>query len=365
MLDNHIELINTGLAQALEPLHELGHSTECGHPGLTSFAQIAGIADLRGLYKLINNYILSGGKRIRPLTYLLVYEGYAGAETDLKKVLPGALALELMHNFALIHDDLIDRSITRRGHAALQVSFSSYLAENGRPSDSGPDLAILAGDIVYSLALENCLKLEPELPNRDAAIHELLSTAVRTGCGAFNEIWLRSGSGVLGEEEILRLYNEKTANYSFACPLKMGALLAGADCTEINKLGEFARLVGQAYQIYDDIKDMKAIIINLPTAHSTHLRELRTMLPYHYLYSTGSDRDRKIMSCALRGETSLHRKFMEILDKSPACDMASVQAEDLLNTAREIFDSLKTNQTVAERINSLLLKFFNAETSAV
>ncbi|MDO8580961.1 MAG: polyprenyl synthetase family protein, partial [Candidatus Omnitrophota bacterium] len=106
------------------------------------------------LYESIREFSLRKGKRIRPLLLILSYKGYCPPE---KKIAPSlyyaSTCIELLHNFMLIHDDIIDRSHLRRGKPTLHILLGK-IVKTKEQEKLGYDLGIIAGDIVYALAID-------------------------------------------------------------------------------------------------------------------------------------------------------------------------------------------------------------------
>ncbi|NQT28337.1 MAG: polyprenyl synthetase family protein, partial [Candidatus Omnitrophica bacterium] len=183
------------------------------------------------LLKSITNFILRDGKRIRPALFIIGYEGFS--KTRAPGLYQSALSVELLHDFFLIHDDIIDKSDTRRGKPSLHKVFDKFLAKHKNIKFNGQDLAIVAADIVYALAIKAFLSIKEESQRKEKALQKFIKSAVHTGCGEFIE--LLSGIKKIGEvnkKDIYKIYDYKTAHYTFASPLSMGAILAGAKQAE-------------------------------------------------------------------------------------------------------------------------------------
>lgn len=206
------------------------------------------------LYESIREFSLREGKRIRPLLLILSYLGYSpkGRKTP-ASLYKASTCIEFLHNFMLIHDDIIDCSDLRRGKPTLhRVLRKAARCEN--PDKLGQDLAIIAGDIVYALAIDAFLSIDEEPARKERALKYFIQTAAFTAMGEF----IDTVHGVerlenIREEDVFLNYSLKTARYTFDCPLVTGAILAGAKEKEIRWLAEFGLHIGQAFQIQDDI----------------------------------------------------------------------------------------------------------------
>jgi len=206
------------------------------------------------LYHSIREYCLREGKRIRPLLLILSYLGYCPSN---KKVTPSlynaSTCIELLHNFMLIHDDIIDRSNLRRGRPTMHKMLAN-IVKTKEPDKLGSDLAIIAGDIVYALAIDAFLSIDENPIRKERALKYFVQTAAFTAMGEF----IDTIHGVdkltkVHERDVFLNYTLKTARYTFDCPLVTGAILAGAPQEDIDRLSRLGILVGQAFQIQDDI----------------------------------------------------------------------------------------------------------------
>lgn len=177
--------------------------------------------------------VLGGGKRLRPL---LTMESARASDGEARKALPFACAIELIHNFSLVHDDLpaMDNDDTRRGKPTCHKKF-------------GEDIAILAGDALLNLAFGMLAKSKHK---RNSEIISLVSDAV----GAENMI----GGQVLDlnhSRTVKRKINAMKTASLMAVSCEIGAVAANAGRTDAKRLGQFGRNLGLAFQIADDIED--------------------------------------------------------------------------------------------------------------
>ena len=161
--------------------------------------------------------------------------------------------VELLHNFMLIHDDIIDRSDLRRGKATMHKLLEKA-AKTEEQKKLGSDLAIITGDIVYASAIDAFLSINEDLKRKERALKYFIQTAVFTAMGEFIDT-LHGVEKInkVKEKDILLNYTLKTARYTFDCPLVVGAILAGAGNEDIKNLSRLGLLIGQAFQIQDDI----------------------------------------------------------------------------------------------------------------
>ncbi|MDQ1275874.1 MAG: geranylgeranyl diphosphate synthase, type [Euryarchaeota archaeon] len=192
------------------------------------------------LYKASRYLVDAGGKRLRPAVLILAAEAVG---SNLKSVLPAAVAVELVHNFTLIHDDIMDKDDIRRGMPAVHVKW-------------GEAGAILAGDTLYSKAFEILSKVESE-PVRVLKSMDILSKTCTEICeGQWLDMDFETRKKVT-EYEYLEMVEKKTS-VLYAAAAKIGAILGGASDEVAEALSEYGRLIGIGFQMYDDVLDMTA-----------------------------------------------------------------------------------------------------------
>lgn len=196
----------------------------------------------------------AGGKRVRPRLVLAVHRAYGGA--DLDAAVATAAAFELLHTAFLMHDDVIDHDDVRRGLPNVTGRFAAEAraqgAETGRAQEYGEASAILAGDLLISAAHRMIAALDLP-PDRREALLDLVDECVfLAAAGEHADVRFALGAAPAATE-ILAMIENKTACYSFSAPLRAGAILAGADKSEVGHLGEIGRDLGVAFQLRDDV----------------------------------------------------------------------------------------------------------------
>lgn len=226
----------------------------------------------RGLYQPIDYILQIGGKRIRPVVALL--SGKIFGDHDLSRTMPVALAVEVFHNFTLVHDDIMDNSPIRRGQPTVHEKWDV-------------NTGILSGDLMLIRAyqhLANC-------PNT-AAFPELLSTFNRVATGVCEgqqydvDFEVRSDVSI---EEYLKMIELKTA-VLLGGAMELGALAAGASREDADHLYAFGRLTGLAFQLQDDLLDtFGATETTGKLTGNDIIRNKKTFLFLHALELIGQD----------------------------------------------------------------------------
>jgi geranylgeranyl pyrophosphate synthase len=187
----------------------------------------------------------AGGKRIRPALCFWAFRAAGGGEDD--PIVPACAALELLHTAALVHDDLMDRDAERRGVDATHVRFAKEAPVGVDPDAFGKAAAVLVGDLALVLS-ERLLRTSRFGTGRlEAAMARFDRMRAEMAAGQFLDV---SGSG-----DRARVRALKTGSYTAEGPVMIGAALAGAGPQAEGPLRVFGRLVGEAFQLRDDLAD--------------------------------------------------------------------------------------------------------------
>ncbi len=275
----------------------------------------------RYLYGPLAEYSANAGKRHRPLICLLACEAVGG---DPARAMASAAAIEHFHTAALIHDDIEDASQTRRGEPCLHVR-------------EGDGLAINAGDLALSLVTGTVV----DDPNLDDAtklrvLKELVEMTTRTIEGQALDIgWARDDRFDLTAEDYLLMANHKTAFYSGAVPLAVGAIVGGGTDTQIATLRAFGMATGLAFQIQDDVLNLVGTREATKKDFRSDITEgKRTLVAVHALHNA-EQRDRllTLLSSRTTDDAELD-EAVEIMRRAGSIDYANAFAEKLVVEAK-------------------------------
>jgi geranylgeranyl diphosphate synthase type II len=187
------------------------------------------------LYEPVDYIMSLGGKRIRPVLTLLANELFGG---DVQTAIKPALAMEMFHNFTLLHDDLMDNARLRRGQPTVHEKWNS-------------STAILSGDVMLVLAYD--LFLEVDKNALPAVLHLFNETAKKVCEGQQLDMMFENEETVTLDAYI-EMTGLKTAALLAGC-LKMGALLANSAVADAENIYRFGYLAGIAFQLQDDLLD--------------------------------------------------------------------------------------------------------------
>ena len=184
-------------------------------------------------------YIIGlGGKRVRPLLTLVGCDLF---DVNPNHAIQSALAVELFHNFSLIHDDILDKAPLRRGNTTIHEKWNT-------------DIAILSGDGMMVKAFDELCKSNP------VHIHDLLKLFSKTAlevCEGQQYDMNFETQLVVSVNEYINMITFKTA-VLLGCSLQMGSICANANTTNQNHIYEFGKNIGIAFQILDDVLDVYA-----------------------------------------------------------------------------------------------------------
>jgi geranylgeranyl pyrophosphate synthase len=202
--------------------------------------------------------LAAGGKRVRPLLTLLC--AGRGLQAD-ERVLRGAAAVELLHMATLVHDDVLDRAELRRGHPTVAHRY-------------GPAVAVSAGNYLLARAFTELVGA-----GDPSAVDLFSATAVGLSEG---EVLQRAEARdvTVGVAQYLRRCEHKTADL-FAAACSLGALLSG-EKEAARAVGEFGRLIGLAFQVFDDILDCSGDQVTTGKRPGTDVRDGTVTLPMIY-----------------------------------------------------------------------------------
>lgn len=189
----------------------------------------------QNLYDPINYMLSLGGKRLRPVLTLMACDLFGG---DIRKALPAALAVEVFHNFTLVHDDIMDNAPIRRGKPTVHEKWNSTVA-------------ILSGDLMMIKAIDLLCAVES---NRLKELIADFNKAAAEVCEGQQLDMNFETEKEVSSAAYIEMITLKTA-VLLGTSLKLGAVVAGASDEDANHLYEFGKHIGIAFQIQDDILD--------------------------------------------------------------------------------------------------------------
>ncbi len=269
----------------------------------------------------------AGGKMLRPSLSLITAEAVGGQK---ESALKAGSAIELIHTFSLIHDDIMDQDDMRRGMPSVHKVW-------------GDDVAILAGDTLFSKAFETIINSNQELAS-PAQINHALST-VADACvkiceGQALDMGFEDRFDVT-ENEYMEMIFKKTGAL-IAAATKVGAIMGGASDEVIDAMYEYGRLIGLAFQIQDDYLDIASDEETLGKPIGSDIGKGKmTIIAINGLASAGEDSEKllEILKDTDNSQEDIDLAI-EILTKCGAIDYARNLALDSVSQAKEVLEIL-------------------------
>jgi geranylgeranyl diphosphate synthase type I len=226
------------------------------------------------LYEASQYLPSAGGKRIRPFLTMVSCESLTG---DAQKALPFAAGVELMHNFTLVHDDIMDHSLLRRNLPAVHVKF-------GEPA------AILAGDLLFAKSFEAILGTFVDFSMFKQLQQDFINCVIAICEGQQLDIEFEQRK-IVTEQEYLDMISKKTGAL-FELSAKAGGLIGGGNPQEVAALQTYGMAMGLAFQIWDDYLDMSSTTTTLGKDIGNDIRNgKKTLIAVHCLsHATGKEK---------------------------------------------------------------------------
>jgi geranylgeranyl diphosphate synthase type I len=212
-------------------------------------------ADLEPVAAAARAFVLDGGKRLRPLFAYWGWRAVQDEAADDAGLITAAASLELLHACALVHDDVMDASLTRRGKRSAHAEFAALHRSagwDGDPDVFGTAAAILLGDLLLSWA--DAMYATAPIPAGTAASARHVYDEMRqlVMAGQYLDV-LTQARGEFSADEALRVIEFKTSKYTVEGPLHLGAAIGGAPPEVFAALSDYGRPLGEAFQLRDDI----------------------------------------------------------------------------------------------------------------
>ncbi len=290
------------------------------------------------LYQASTHLIRAGGKRLRP-TLLLLSTRVAGGNED--QALPAAAAIEILHNFTLVHDDVMDMDEFRRGVPTVHKVW-------------GIPTAIIAGDLLFSKSFEAILKLTSNGVSIERVVEAaeiLAKTASTIAEGQAMDMSFEDRLDVTEEEYFTMIY-KKTA-VLFEASTKIGALIAEAPNDVIKYLAEYGRKIGLAFQIQDDILGIMGEEKKVGKPVGSDIREgKKTIIIINALKNASPSEKEKLLD-ALGNRKIGREKIEEIVDllkKLGSIDYAKQYATKFSNEAIAALNAIETKDSDAKKM---------------
>jgi len=284
----------------------------------------------RWLYRVARVYPSRAGKALRPALCVATSRAFGGSDSQ---IVPVAVAIELLHNAFLVHDDIVDGSERRRGRPTLQSEFGVGLALN-----AGDALAVLSNGVLR----RHAARIDGALAER--LLQEFDAMALRTLEGQATELgWRQDGVQELDPEDYLDLIMHKTCWYTTVHPLRVGALVGSAGSADLRPLARFGFFLGAAFQIQDDLLNLLGTEGEYGKEIDGDLYEGKRTLPLIHLLRNARGQDRETVQRYLRLERGQRTartvgEIRELLDVYGSIEFARAYAQGIAGAALEAFE---------------------------
>ncbi|KYK32843.1 MAG: geranylgeranyl pyrophosphate synthase [Thermoplasmatales archaeon SG8-52-3] len=277
------------------------------------------------LYNAARHLPLAGGKRLRPCFSLISCEAVKG---DIIKVIPLAISLELIHNFTLIHDDIMDKSNLRRNFPTVHVKY-------GEPS------AINAGDLLFIKAFESMHNISIDCPSFKNVEFGFIDF-IKEICEGQQLDMDYENRKIINVEEYIEMIRKKTAVF-FQYAAEAGAIVGGGTKEEINALNEYGLNAGLGFQIWDDYLDISSDEETLGKDIGNDIRNgKKTLIAVHCLNNANGE-DKIFLDSIFGNINATEDEVKQVFDlfkKLRSIDYAKNTALNYITKAKNALDKI-------------------------
>jgi geranylgeranyl diphosphate synthase, type I len=297
-----------------------------------AFSSSADVMDL--IHNMLNHakeHNLRPAKRLRAAFIYYTYQLLGGKDTQ--SILHAATSIELVHTALLMHDDFMDRDVTRRGKPTTHEYYKTYHHNKlffGNPKHYGDAMAVNVGDICLTMGYKYLNNAPFSCDLKVKALNYLFNGIINTGYGQAYDITLEAARSFV-EQNIIDMHHAKTGIYTYQTPMLIGAVLAGAQDSDLDILSEYAIPGGIAFQLQDDILGLYGDEEKTGKSAYADLREgKKTLL---------------ILKALEKGDRFQVKKIMELWGNK---NIKDEDAEEIRNIVRKT-GALKYSQDLAKK----------------
>lgn len=322
------------------------------------------------LLKVVEGYLTHGGKRIRPLLLLLCCEGMGGSWTS---ALPAAAAVEMYHNWTLIHDDVIDHDVRRRGQATGHVigaceGAATFGLAPEQASDYGVCVAILSGDLLHGLSLESLSSLFSSYPRVAPTLFSRMSGRLCRELigGEQLDVELSHLAFERVNESLIQLMMNGKTGVLFRYAMEFGAALGLNSIVDdrIRVLGDFGSKFGLSFQLQDDLLGIFGSDAKLGKPVGSDIREgKRTLLAAKTLQGLSGDERQRFLE--LYGKPEVGQDEIEevrrLMNGTGAPEAIRQKARVLLEQAIDSLHKAMAASEARQTIEDLTLEMLSRE----
>ncbi|GGT10017.1 geranylgeranyl pyrophosphate synthase [Planobispora rosea] len=302
-------------------------------------------------YRTLRDFVMEGGKRIRPILCYWGWCGAGGEESGEAPAVSAGAALELCHAGLLVHDDVMDRSDLRRGRPTVHRGLAgSDLRPAGQ--DFGRSAAVLLGVLAQAWADELLGEVEAAGERVHAARSLFNRMRMEVISGQYLDILARVREG-MSVEQALRVAHYKTAKYTVERPLQIGGVLAGAEPSLLDAYSRFGLPLGEAFQLRDDVLGVfgDTAVTGKPIVDDLREGKQTALIAYAFTHAPAPQRDRLR---AWHGNPDLDESHVAGLRQIIVDTGALAHVEELID--RRVGRALEAlrSDTIPERVREAL-----------
>ncbi len=279
------------------------------------------------LFEGMANYV-RGGKKVRGGMVMLGYE-LAGKESN--QVLDIAVAIEVMHGFLLVQDDIMDRDEMRRGKTTLHLAIKQWAMERGfgDAGHYGQSVAMTVSDLLHFWGSELFFGTQIDVKKTNEGWLLWVKVLEKTAMGQIKDVSYESRRE-LDEEQILEMHEWKTGVYTISGPMKLGFLLGGGDESKLTAIESYGKNVGIAFQLVDDDLGIFGEMSKTGKGNDGDVRVNKHTLLKKKLFEVVSEEDKRWLG-GIFGNKDLTNQDME--------------------RVRDLFDKTGTRQWIKNKAN--------------
>ena len=293
--------------------------------------------------------IAQNGKRFRPF---LIYRASGLYRKDCEKHFLLFASVELLHIFALIHDDIMDEADSRHGVICAHKKFAKKYGES-----TSKAIGILLGDVVFAWAYECLYEYTAEFPKlRNRIVEEFTRLVSEVTHGQILDV-LSPAQPPLNEKAIVEKMTLKTARYSFVQPLRLGFVVCGDNSIDQSFAEDFGLALGIGFQLQDDLLDGAPTIQTGKTRYIDIQSGQQTLLSWYMQHKASSKEQEKFIT--FFGKKDMYEKeqdqLFELFESSGAHQYIKAQSDLYFTVASEAINTYRTSDSIQwENIISLV-----------
>ncbi len=306
----------------------------------------------------LKDYTMRGGKRVRPALIIAGYKAVGGEDEE--NILPASLSIEALQSYLLVHDDIMDEDDLRRGDDTLHKMYERYHKKKfsgDRPEKFGENMGIIAGDIANSFAVSQILKTDFDDKTKIEALQKFEQIHRHTGYGqvldvTFNEKDVEN----VTEKDVLTVHHLKTAQYTIAGPLEMGAIFGKGTKEQIDVLKKYGENVGKAFQVYDDMLGLFGDRDKLGKPADSDLKEGKRTLLILKALENSDEKQRKTILDALGNRDVTDEQIEEVrrvVKETGSYDYSRRLTVKLAEEGKKALDEDKLDPEITEFLKGL------------